>query len=162
LKKLSIALPPVGIDSISYTDIGKLNDINVNKALWNYQLIANDGSYGIHNPKFAIAVLQQSLRTLTGVDQVNNLAPKEYSLSQNFPNPFNPSTQILFSLPEAGDVTLKVYDAIGNELATLHKGFLAAGNYTFNWNASAYASGVYFYKLTAGNFNKVKKMILMK
>ncbi|MCX6152306.1 MAG: T9SS type A sorting domain-containing protein [Ignavibacteriales bacterium] len=163
LTKLSIALPPAGIDSISWVDIGALNDEKINKAWWNYQLIANDGSYGMHNAQFAVAILQQSLATLTGVEPDNSAAtPKSYELSQNFPNPFNPNTNIRFSIPVSGNVTLKIYDAVGTEVATLTNGFLTAGSYKVNWNAGNNASGVYFYKLTSKNFNMVKKMLLVK
>lgn len=162
LTKLRMALPPVGLDSISTTDIGALNDVNINKAYFNYQLIAYDGSYGMHNTAFAVAVLQRSLSTLTGVEAVDDFTPSTFTLSQNFPNPFNPSTTIQFSIPEMSEITLKVYDAIGNEVATLHEGMVNAGTYNVNWNASNMASGIYFYKISSDKFSMTKKMVLMK
>lgn len=88
--------------------------------------------------------------------------PAKYELSQNYPNPFNPSTKLEFGIPEEGLVSLKVYDALGNELATLVNENKTAGRYTVNFNASNLSSGVYFYKLNAGNFTDVKKMTLLK
>jgi photosystem II stability/assembly factor-like uncharacterized protein len=85
-----------------------------------------------------------------------------FSLAQNFPNPFNPSTVISYQLPVAGYVSLKVYNLLGTEVAVIVDGFKPAGNYEFEFNASSLMSGVYFYKLTSGNFTEVRKMILMK
>lgn len=162
LKAVAMSLPPVGIDSISWSDIKTANDPKMKQAYWNYQLILNDGSYGMHNAQFAIDVLQKSLSTLTGVEPLYDVVATSFVLEQNYPNPFNPTTSIRFTLPEAGDVTLKIYDIVGNEVTTLHKGHLAAGSYNFTWNASNLASGVYFYKISAGKYNMVKKMVLMK
>ncbi len=163
LTKLRIALPPVGVDSISYTDIGTLNDEKINKAYWNYLMVENDGSYGMHNASYIIEVLQSSLTTTTGVEQDNTIvSPKTYELSQNFPNPFNPTTTIQFALPKAGNVSIKIYDAVGNEVATLHNGYLTSGSYKVNWNAYGLSSGVYYYKLSSQDFSLVKKMVLMK
>jgi uncharacterized delta-60 repeat protein len=100
---------------------------------------------------------------LTAVDENNpNIKPENFYLSQNYPNPFNPSTTINFSLPVSGFVTLKVYDALGNEIATLVNENLNSGSYSLNFDASKLTSGVYFYKLTTQNYNEVKKMILIK
>ncbi|GEM_PF-6850285 len=88
--------------------------------------------------------------------------PEKFVLAQNYPNPFNPSTQIEFSIPKDGYVTLKVYDMLGREVATLVNGELTASSYSITWNASNSASGVYLYKLDAGNYSVTKKMVLMK
>ncbi|MCK5087965.1 MAG: T9SS type A sorting domain-containing protein, partial [Melioribacteraceae bacterium] len=88
--------------------------------------------------------------------------PTEYALSQNYPNPFNPSTAIKFAIPEAGNVKLLIYDSVGNEVAVLVNNTMSAGYYTFTWNATNYASGIYFYKLQSNNFSKVSKMLLIK
>ncbi len=101
--------------------------------------------------------------TITGVDELANAGlPTVYSLSQNYPNPFNPTTTINFALPKAGDVSLVVYDILGRKVAELVNGNLAAGYHTINFNASNFASGVYFYRLQAGNFVSVKKLMLLK
>jgi hypothetical protein len=88
--------------------------------------------------------------------------PKEYSLSQNYPNPFNPITSIEFQIVNPGLVTLKVYDILGNEVATILNKEFEPGYYKYQWNGSGIASGVYFYRIKSGNFSQVKKMILMK
>jgi hypothetical protein len=80
----------------------------------------------------------------------------------NYPNPFNPSTTIEFALPHAGYVTLKVYSVLGEEVATLIAGERAAGSFRATWDASSMPSGVYFYRLTAGEYVQTKKAVLMK
>ena len=103
----------------------------------------------------------------------NNKIPKTFSLYQNYPNPFNPSTNIQYAISSRQFVTLKVYDIIGNELATLVSEEKPAGTYEVNFNTSSLpsrqagikhipSSGIYFYTLTAGSFVETKKMILMK
>ncbi len=99
---------------------------------------------------------------VTGVEQADNTIPENFSLQQNYPNPFNPTTQINYSIPSTQNVTLKVYDELGKEVATLVNKDQAAGNYTVDFNASNLASGVYFYRIQAGDFVQMKKMILMK
>jgi hypothetical protein len=98
----------------------------------------------------------------TGVttDRSNTIA--EYSLSQNYPNPFNPTTQIKFNLKNSSVVKLVVYNMMGEEIAVLINRKMDAGFHLINWNASSYASGVYFYRLVADDFNEMKKMVLMK
>jgi hypothetical protein len=106
---------------------------------------------------------------ITSVKNEVNL-PTSYSLSQNYPNPFNPSTKIRYSIPNVGSglarTVLKVYDVLGNEVATLVNEEKPAGNYEVDFNASSasggLSSGVYFYKLTAGSFTDTKKMILLR
>jgi DNA-binding beta-propeller fold protein YncE len=88
--------------------------------------------------------------------------PTAFLLNQNYPNPFNPSTTISYTLPQAEQVTLKVYDVLGHEVATLVNEIKAAGNYTAMFNADKFSSGIYFYKLQAGNFAETKKMMLVK
>lgn len=97
----------------------------------------------------------------TGVNDNNNTV-NTYSLSQNYPNPFNPSTQIKFSVKEAGLVTLKVYDVLGREIATLVNETKAAGSYVVNFDASKLASGMYLYKIESGSFSATKKMLLVR
>jgi len=91
-----------------------------------------------------------------------NLVPNEYKLSQNYPNPFNPTTKINFAIPKQGLVTMKIYDILGREVRTLVNEVKQAGNYTVDFNASEFSSGVYFYKLTSGDFSDIKRMILVK
>ncbi|MFQ5869831.1 MAG: T9SS type A sorting domain-containing protein, partial [Candidatus Zixiibacteriota bacterium] len=88
--------------------------------------------------------------------------PSGFALLENYPNPFNASTSISFDLAEAGNVSLKVYDITGRLVATLVDGFQEAGHMSVTWDASMVSSGVYFYKLTAGDFTEVKRMTLLR
>ena len=88
--------------------------------------------------------------------------PEVYSLEQNYPNPFNPSTVIKFSVPEQANVTLKIFNSIGQQVATLLNGEMSAGNHSVDFNASALSSGIYFYQISSANFTATKKMILIK
>ena len=99
---------------------------------------------------------------VTAVNEAANAVPQAYQLNQNYPNPFNPSTAITFVVPTNGQVSLKVYDMLGREVATLVNGLQDAGVHTAYFNASNLASGVYLYKISAGNFTQVKKMMLLK
>lgn len=91
-----------------------------------------------------------------------NEIPVEFKLSQNYPNPFNPTTKISFAIPVSGFVTLRVYDILGKEVATLINENMNAGNYIFEFNTDNLTSGVYFYKLETNNFNAIRKMVLLK
>jgi len=107
--------------------------------------------------------------TVTGFNDITSSVPKDFQLSQNFPNPFNPNTQIKFSIKENSFVTLKVFDVLGKEITTLVNKELNAGVYSYNFNTDnlpagnhGLASGIYLYKLTAGKFTETKKMILLR
>jgi len=99
--------------------------------------------------------------TLSGVREIHDL-PLRPSLLQNYPNPFNPSTTIEFALPQSSHVVLKIYNILGEEMATLVEGQLEAGYHKTVWGASSLPSGVYFYRLTAENFVVTKKLMLLK
>jgi hypothetical protein len=86
----------------------------------------------------------------------------DYKVSQNFPNPFNPTTKINFSLPKSGFVTLKVYNLIGQEVALLVNEEKNIGTYSVDFDATSLTSGIYFYKINVNDFNDVKKMMLIK
>lgn len=88
--------------------------------------------------------------------------PMSFNLAQNFPNPFNPATKINFSIPEQGKVKLVVYNLIGQEVAVLVNGLINAGHHEATFNAQSLSSGVYLYKLQAGNSVMIKKMLLLK
>ena len=90
------------------------------------------------------------------------IIPEKYSLAQNYPNPFNPTTIIKYQIPELSFITIKVYDVLGSEVVTLVNEEKVAGNYEIEFNATQLPSGVYFYRLQAGNFIETKKMVLMK
>src|ERR1035437_3502935 len=99
--------------------------------------------------------------SLTGI-KTENLNPVSYSLSQNYPNPFNPSTTIKFTIQKPGLVTLKIFNLLGQEVATLVNEQMKPGSYSYNFNASRLSSGIYFYSINAGNFILTKKMLLLK
>lgn len=119
---------------------------------YKYTVGANDGG-GVEDPG--------------GIDNVLNIEneseiPTEYSLKQNYPNPFNPTTNIQFDLPQNNFVTLKIYDVMGREIATLVNEFKNAGKYIASFNAVNLSSGIYFYKVMAGSFVETKRMVLIK
>ena len=99
---------------------------------------------------------------VTNYKMENNILPENFKLEQNFPNPFNPETSIRFSIANEQNVTLKIFDMQGKEAAVLINETLQAGNYTINWNAAQFASGVYYCRLQAGSYFETKRMILMK
>ena len=90
------------------------------------------------------------------------ISPSTFSLSQNYPNPFNPSTTISYQIKEQGLVQVKIFNLIGQEVATLVNEVKSAGTFKINWNADKFPSGVYFYQLQAGSFTQTNRMILMK
>ncbi len=94
--------------------------------------------------------------------EVNFETVKEYSLAQNYPNPFNPGTEINYNLAKSGNITLKVHNILGSEVATLVDGFMEAGKHSIKFDAKDFTSGVYFYTIKADNFTSTRKMILMK
>ncbi len=103
---------------------------------------------------------------VTDVEIIENNIPKDFSLSHNYPNPFNPKTVISYQLPVSSDVTLKIYDVLGNEIVTLVDEYKSAGEYEVEFNTSSInhqpSSGIYFYQLKAREFVQTKKMVLIK
>lgn len=99
---------------------------------------------------------------LTGVTNDDNKPPSQFTLNQNYPNPFNPSTKIRYEIPAESKVIIKVYDILGRDVVTLINDYYKPGNYEVEWNAGNFASGIYFYSITAGNFRQMKKMVLVK
>ncbi|MCF8242357.1 MAG: T9SS type A sorting domain-containing protein [Melioribacteraceae bacterium] len=106
----------------------------------------------------------ENLTEVTSIRETRNsdVIPTDYKLSQNYPNPFNPSTKINFAIPAAGQVSLKIYNILGQEIATLLNAFRNAGTYTINWDASNLSSGIYIYRLESGSNVITKKMTLLK
>ena len=102
-----------------------------------------------------------NITPISGITPVSNI-PDKYSLSQNYPNPFNPTTKIKFDIPKQGLVSVKVYDVLGKEVATLVNEVKSAGSYNIDFNGTNLSSGVYFYRLESGTFIETKKMMLIK
>jgi len=100
--------------------------------------------------------------SITNIQNVSSEIPGDYSLSQNYPNPFNPVTKIKFDIPTPSFVKLIVYDVQGQEISTLLSKELNAGTYSIDFDGSSLSSGVYFYKITSGNYSVIKKMVLIK
>ncbi|MBN8586417.1 MAG: S8 family peptidase [Ignavibacteria bacterium] len=97
-----------------------------------------------------------------GIEQISSNVPERFSLFQNYPNPFNPSTTIRFDVPKEDIVKLSLYDILGREVSTIYNGKLGAGTYKIDFNAAEISSGVYFYKIEAGFYSDVKKMVILK
>jgi photosystem II stability/assembly factor-like uncharacterized protein len=118
------------------------------------------------NQGFAVGdsgvILYTSSGGVTGVRERESSLPATFALEQNYPNPFNPSTTIVFHLPERSFVSLKVFDVLGREVATLVSKELQVGDCPVTWNATAFPSGVYFYQLRAGSFVGTKKLVLLR
>ncbi|HOJ19160.1 MAG: T9SS type A sorting domain-containing protein [Ignavibacteriales bacterium] len=128
----------------------------------------NEGGFGMNH----LFTLRQVATTMelynffgdyaTSIKEEPSLTAETYALYQNYPNPFNPSTTISYNVPQDGIVTLKIFNIMGEEVATLHNSFQKAGAYSASFDASSLTSGVYFYNLTAGDFTATKKMMLIK
>ena len=99
----------------------------------------------------------------TSVQQSSNRdVPKDFALEQNYPNPFNPSTRIKFQVPSSGFMSLRMYDVLGREVATLVNEELKAGSHEATFDATGLASGVYYYQLRAGEFTQTKRLLLLR
>ena len=105
-------------------------------------------------------IYQQS--TITAVENEETTMPTVFKLEQNYPNPFNPSTAIKFAVPEKSNVVIKIYDILGNEIITLVNEEMDAGWYEKSFNANGISSGVYLFRMQAGNYVNTKKMLLIK
>ena len=120
---------------------------------------SNEEAY-LYYGTIGCGVLRRDL--LTDVKNISSGIPDNYYLEHNYPNPFNPSTTIQFSIPEQSFVKLEVFNSLGEKVSTLASENLKAGTYEFEWNAKGLSSGVYFYRLSTENFNQTKKLLLMK
>ncbi len=107
-------------------------------------------------------VWRRPLLEMTSVERFSTDLPTHFSLDQNYPNPFNPTTTISFNLPSKSFVSLKVFDIMGREIATIVSEEMSAGSYSRQWNAANMSSGIYFYRLQACSFTETKKLILLR
>jgi hypothetical protein len=137
-----------GYSTSSFSLSGKMDEFRV----YNRALTAAEIS----------ATWNQELPIPLGTKNTNTQVPNSYSLSQNYPNPFNPVTNISYAIPKAGNVKLVVYDVLGREVATLVNEVKTPGSYKVMFDASNLASGVYMYRIEAGDFVNTKKMMLVK
>jgi hypothetical protein len=136
-----------------------------NPVLAGFEVVSFKGAFGTTNWSANWAVFNP-INYVIGIQQISSNVPNGFNLSQNYPNPFNPVTNIKFDIPQSGFVTLKVYNAIGEEVRTLANQNLATGTYKVDFDASALPSGVYFYRLNIEGANnswtETKKMMLVK
>ena len=131
--------------------IRQINNGDINKFVNMYDAL----------PNIPFIMKREVFDIVTNVE-AENLAVIDFSIDQNYPNPFNPRTTISWQSPVSSHQTLKVYDVLGNEVASLVDEFKEAGSYEISFDASFLSSGVYFYKLQAGDFSQIKKMVLMR
>jgi Secretion system C-terminal sorting domain/Cytochrome c554 and c-prime len=139
---------------------------NFAEAQFNMTYAESDESGGVHNHLYSVALLNDAINKadliVTGIASSNITKPLTFNLSQNYPNPFNPTTTISYSVPKSSPVTIKVYDILGREVETLVNEQKVSGNYEVQFNGSKLSSGVYFYRMQAGDFVQTKKLVLMK
>ena len=108
------------------------------------------------------SVYRRLYSEIIGVKNISTEIPSKYSLSQNYPNPFNPVTNLEFGILKLGFVTLKVYDLLGEEVSTLVNEKLIPGKYQVEFDAGSLTSGIYFYRLTSGDFTDTRRMMMIK
>jgi len=148
--------------SYQFAMLADLVDANLH-IVYNASVTAGNSVQGQFAARLTpVMYLKVPASSLTAVKETATGIANKYTLDQNFPNPFNPTTNINFTLANSGNVKLTVFNVLGQEVATLLNGYKSAGSYTVDFNASTLSSGVYFYALTAGSFTDVKKMVLMK
>ena len=145
-----------------WTTIAFVDGNNSSASQSNYSYLDADLKSGTYSYRLKQVDYDGSFTYLELKSEVTIGVPDEYSLSQNYPNPFNPSTTIRYSIKTGGEVTLRVYDILGNEVATLVNEVQEPGYYTVNFNGANLSSGVYVYTLESGEFSGVKKLLLMK
>ena len=129
-------------------------------------IVKNSLYVNIHSNNFSAGEIRSTVTfgsgVITGVEQVSQEIPASFQLDQNFPNPFNPSTSIGFDIMRTSHISLRVYNVLGQEIATLVDEIMAPGQYNVRFNAARLTSGVYFYKLSTESFTQTRKMVLLK
>ncbi|MBI2505230.1 MAG: T9SS type A sorting domain-containing protein [Candidatus Latescibacteria bacterium] len=168
LSLLARALPPVGKEQVAVDSTSTPQQL---QAAYNYAYVTNDGSYGIHNTRYAVGILRASIKDLTGEDvptavEAAGSRPAAFALGQNYPNPFNPETEIRYSVATAAEVRLEIYNALGQQIRSLVAAQHRPGEYTVTWNGAddqgkRLTGGVYFYTLKTGSFSQTRKMVLL-
>jgi len=151
-----------GYSSESWSVLSSALSLAKNTITQNYSATISAAD-SLENAKNNLTTAINNLVT-TGIDEDNSNSnlPKAFVLSQNFPNPFNPTTKIDYSIPQSGHISLKVFNLLGQEVKTLFNGFRNAGSYTVKFDGTGLGSGIYFYKLQTNKFTSIKKMLLLK
>lgn len=150
------------VNNSEYQVVGFVNGHGTSTKQQSYFFSDRNLSSGIYLYRIKQIDFDGSFEYYELTSEVTVEAPSTFSLSQNYPNPFNPATLIKFSIPVNGNVTLKVYDIIGNEVATLVNEYKEAGLFEVNFNAQEFSSGIYLYQLKSANFIETRKMTLIK
>lgn len=152
-------------------EIAKTTNTGVNWVIHSFNTNVNVYMRSIYFPSvntgwavgsFGVILKTTSGGVTIGIDPISTEIPNDYSLSQNYPNPFNPQTNIRFEIPRAALVILKVYNSLGEEITTLTNEELRAGVYEVQFDATNLPSGMYYYRIAAGNYTQTKKMVLVK
>ena len=149
-------------ETFDWKKIGFIKGNGTSTKANNYSYLDNNLETGSYSYRL-VQIDFDGTRTESKIVNVNiNSLPAEYSLSQNYPNPFNPATTIQYSIPESGNVKLKIYNSLGEEVVTLVNDYKEAGTHEVNFDASKLNSGIYYYKIQLNNFSEAKKMMLLK
>ncbi|MEO8514622.1 MAG: T9SS type A sorting domain-containing protein, partial [Ignavibacteria bacterium] len=170
-----IVFPVDGQTGFAVTESGRIYKTTNAGGNWNYlttptatPLYSINFASNSNTTGYAVGNNGVILRTtngggsFVGINNSGTEIPDNYSLGQNYPNPFNPVTAINFGLPKSENVKLTIYNIQGMEVEILSNGYKSAGNHSVIFNAENYSSGIYFYKLTAGEFSETKKMSIIK
>lgn len=156
-----------GVDSVASIRISKIDSIIAGwgivtgdsiRGRWSARAYTQFDSLGPSNSNFLITFIRSPI----GIQPTSTVIPKEYFVSPNYPNPFNPETKIKFGLPKQSFVKIAVYDILGREVALLANELLNAGEFAVDWKADNFPSGIYFYRIEAGDFVRTSKMMLVK
>ncbi|MFT5086992.1 MAG: putative CXXCH cytochrome family protein [Planctomycetota bacterium] len=167
---LAMELPPIGEPMVEVTEEYTPAEL---KASYNYLFVEEDGSMGVHNTRYAVGILKESFKDLTGREidtavetEAVAALPSGFELAQNSPNPFNPNTQISYAVAGPADVRLTIYNSIGQKVRLLVEAHHAAGQYRVNWDGRdnsgrQLTAGIYLYVMEAGSFREAHKMVLL-
>lgn len=170
MHELAIVLPPIGEPTVAVTQDYTPQQL---KAAYNYLMVEEDGSRGIHNTRYAVGLLKASLKDLTGREVVTAVEtelvaarPSAFALAQNHPNPFNPETEIRYAVPEPVSVRLEIFNSLGQPVRTLVNAHHAVGEYQVRWdgrdaNGQQVTAGVYICAMRAGSFAASRKMVFL-
>ncbi len=161
IEALGMLLPPVGEPDVEVTEDYSVDEL---QAAYNYFSAVEDGSHGAHNMDFTVGILQASISNMTGIIQEipEPVAPKQFVLHQNFPNPFNPVTTIQFEVPRTTRLKINVYNLNGQLVAEVVDKIMTPGIYQTEFNGKNLSSGIYVVKLKTDNLSLNRKMVLVK
>ena len=151
----------------NYIQLGRTQPDSLAKLFKHYMLISVDSLASLQSllltgGRLNIHKTLQKIQTPSNITQNGNGIPQKFALYQNYPNPFNPTTKISFDIPKSGLVTIKIYNVLGKEISTLVNEVKNAGSYIVEFNGSGLSSGTYIYRIQAGEFSQVKKMLYIK